>query len=130
AGRVDAFICSINVVVALRQMGAPIEVWSTDRYAPMPGQCYAALRQNVDANPDAFVKVLRGLTASVKELIAEPTGPIFERAANSFELPGTEDHAKMSAIIKTTADELWLGQGPENLMKNVPALFKSGSDIL
>ena len=130
AGRIDAFMCSVNVVVAMRQMNAPVEIWSTDRYAPMPSQGYAALRSTVESKGDLFVRVLKGLHGSVVELMEEPTGPIFARAAKDFEIPGYDDVDRLTAIVKTTADELWLSQGRENLMLNVPALWDQGLETL
>ncbi|CAH1649720.1 MULTISPECIES: ABC transporter substrate-binding protein [unclassified Chelatococcus] len=126
AGRIDCFICSINVVVALREMGSPIEVWSTDRYAPMPGQGYTATREALDKNPDQFVRILRALKGSVDELITQPTGPIFDRAAKIFEIARLDNKQELAAIVKTSADELWLSQGRDNLMRNVPKLWAEG----
>jgi NitT/TauT family transport system substrate-binding protein len=130
AGRIDAFMCSINVVVAMREMGAPVTIWSTDKYAPMPSQGYVALRSTLAEKGDLFVRVLKGLHASVTELMTEPTGPIFVRAAKDFEIPGYDDAERLTAIVKTTADELWLSQGSENLMRNVPDLWVKGLETL
>lgn len=130
ANRIDCFICSINVVVALREMGTPVEVWSTDRYAPMPSQGYVALRENLEKNPDQFVRILRALKGSVDDLMTQPTGPIFERAAKIFEIPRLDNMKELSAIVKATADELWLSQGKENLMRNVPKLWAEGLETL
>lgn len=130
AGRIDAFICSVNVVVDLRTSNAPVEVWSTDRYAPMPSQGYVTTREKLEANPDLFVRILKGLHGSVTELMTEPTGPIFARAARDFEIPGYDQVERLSAIVSTTAEELWLSEGPENLMRNVPALWEAGLETL
>lgn len=130
AGRVDCFICSVNVVVELRRNNAPIEVWSTDRYAPMPSQGYVATRNRLEEKPELFVRVLKGLHASVVELMTQPTGPIYERAAKQFEIPGYDQVDRLSAILKATADELWLSQGAENLMRNVPELWDAGLQTL
>lgn len=130
AGRVDCFICTINVVVLLREMGAPVEVWSIDRYAPMPGQGYAALRSTLDEKGELFVRILKGLHGSVQELMNEPTGPIFERAAKVFELPDSGDVKRLEAVMKATIEEKWLSEGPENLMRNVPELWAKGLETL
>lgn len=130
AGRIDCFICSINVVVALREMNAPVEVWSTDRYAPMPGQGYVVTREALEKKPDQFVRILRALTGSVNELITQPTGPIFDRAAKTFEIPRIDNKQELTAIVKTSADELWLSHGRDNLMRNVPKLWAEGLDTL
>lgn len=130
AGRVDCFMCSIAVVVELRQANAPVEIWSTDRYAPMPGQGYIALRSRVEDNPDLFVRVLKSIHASVEELMAGPVPPIFERASKEFELVRVDNPERLTALVETTANELWLAQGRENLMRNVPALWEAGRETL
>lgn len=130
AGRIDCFICSINVVVDLRTKNAPVEIWSTDRYAPMPSQGYVTTRAKLEKNSDLFVRILKGLHASVSELMNEPTGPIFARAAKVFEIPGHDQVDRLSAIVKTTASELWLSEGPKNLMRNVPELWEAGLQTL
>lgn len=130
AGRVDCFICSINVVVALRHMKADVEIWSTDRYAPMPGQCYVGVRETMEKNPEQFVRISRALKASVDEIMTQPMTPIFQRAAKDFEIPRMDKVDELSAIVKATADELWLAHGPENLMRNVPQLWSDGVEVL
>ena len=56
--------------------------------------------------------------------------PIFERAAKDFEIPGLRDVDALVAVEKVTADRLWLSEGRENLLRNVPKLWKSGVDAL
>lgn len=130
AGRVDCFICSINVVVALREMKADVEVWSTDRYAPMPSQGYVARRSVMEANGDQFVRISKAMKASVDEILTAPTAEIFQRAAKDFEIPRLDKIDELSAIVKATADELWMSQGKENLMRNVPELWAAGVETL
>ncbi|TWF49401.1 ABC transporter substrate-binding protein [Neorhizobium alkalisoli] len=129
-GRVDCFICSINVVAALRHMDAPVEIWSTDRYAPMPSQGYVAKRSVMEKNADQFVRISKALTASVNEIITQPTEMIYQRAAKDFQIPRMDKMDELVAITKATVDDLWLSQGKENLMRNVPALWASGVETL
>jgi NitT/TauT family transport system substrate-binding protein len=129
-GRVDCFIASIQVVVALERMKESVEVWSTDRYAPMPGQCYATSRDYADKNPDLLRRAMKAMQASANEILTKPLKPIFERAAKDFEIPGIKDVDALADVEKVTADKLWLSEGRENLLRNVPALWKSGADAL
>jgi NitT/TauT family transport system substrate-binding protein len=130
AGRVDCFICSIAVIVELRLANAPVEVWSTDRYAPMPGQGYVALRSRIEERPEVFTRICKSLHASVEELMTGPVPPIFERASKDFELSRIDDPVRLSAFVETTANELWLSKGRENLMRNVPELWEAGRQTL
>lgn len=129
-GRVDCFICSINVVAALRHMNAPVDIWSTDRYAPMPSQGYVAKRTVLEENEDQFVRICKALTASVNEIISEPTEMIYQRASKDFQIPRIDQMDELAAITRATVDELWLSQGKENLMRNVPPLWEQGVNTL
>jgi NitT/TauT family transport system substrate-binding protein len=129
-GRVDCFIASIQVVVALERMKENVEVWSTDRYAPMPGQCYATSHDYAERNPDLLKRAMRAMKASAEEILTKPLKPIFERAAKDFEIPGIKDVDSLADVEKVTADRLWLSEGRENVLRNVPALWKSGAEAL
>ncbi len=129
-GRVDCFMCAINVVVTLQRMNAPIEVWSTDRYAPMPSQSFVTTQQMVDQKPEVMTRITRALRASVNELMTQPARPIFERAAKDFEIPGIRDLDSLVYVTDAARERLWLSEGRENLMRNVPRLWKEGADAL
>jgi ABC-type nitrate/sulfonate/bicarbonate transport system substrate-binding protein len=129
-GRVDCFICSLNVLIALEKMNAPIVSWSTDRYAPMPGQCYVTTRDIVEKDPKVLMAVMRAMKGSVLEMLDKPLKPIFERAEKDFEIPGMRNLDLHIAIEDRVAHTLWLSQGRNNLLRNVPALWKSGVDAL
>jgi NitT/TauT family transport system substrate-binding protein len=129
-GRIDCFISSLSVVVALEQAGEKIVYWSTDRYAPMPGNIYMATPEVIAAKPDLVVRCLRSLKASVDELMTRPTGPLFERAAKDFDIPGLQKLDTQVAYLKRVVDEAWLSQGRENLLRNVPSLWASGVGAL
>jgi len=129
-GRVDCFICSINVVVTLERKGEPIVYWSMDRYAPMPGQIYMATRATVTDKPDLTVRFLRALKASVDEIMSQPLASIFARAAKQYDLPGVKDIDLTVAVQEASIKRLWLSQGRQNLMRNVPALWQSGVDAM
>ena len=77
-----------------------------------------------------FVRICKSLHASVEELIAGPVPPIFERAARDFELTRIDDPERLTAFVETTANELWLSKGRENLMRNVPELWEAGRQTL
>lgn len=129
-GRVDCFMCAINVVVTLQKMGAPIEVWSTDRYAPMPSQCFLTTRDMIDQKPDTMLRITKALKASVDEIMTSPVKPIFARAAKDFDIPGLKDMDLAAAVEEAGRDQLWLSEGRENLLRNVPRLWTEGADAL
>ena len=129
-GRVDCFIASLQVVIALEKMKEDVVVWSTDRYAPMPGQCYATSRGFAEKNPDLLKRAMAAMKDSVDEILTKPLPPIFERAAKDYDIPGIKDVAALADVEKITTERLWLSEGRDNVLRNVPRLWTSGVDAL
>ena len=122
-GRVDCFLCAIGVVVTLRRANEPIEVMSTDKYAPMPSQIFVTTRDYLQRNPEQAVRFLRAYRASCDEVMNGDKRAIFQRAARDFEIPGIRDLDTVSALIDVSIRDLWLSEGRENLYRNVPRLW-------
>jgi len=116
-------------VAALERAGEKIESWSTDKYVPMPGQCYVTTREELDHHSDRALRFLRAMRASVDELLTKPLPPIFERAAKDFDIPGIANVDHLVGSIEA-ARALWLAQGRNNLLRNVPALWEAGAAAL
>lgn len=128
-GRIDGFIATSNVVDVLRAQNAPVLAWSTDRYAPMPGQSYFATKKTIDENPAICAGFVKAMKASAEEIIKGPIEPIVDRAAAMFDIPGIRDK---SALVDTMKGDiaLWLSEGRPNLMRNIPALWQSARDAM
>lgn len=128
-GRIDCFIASVAVVAHLQELNSPMVYFSTDKYAPMPAQCYSATPESIQKNPDLIVAWLKGLRDSVNEIMTGNYLQLLERMGKSYEIPGIRN----AAALKATHDlavKLWLGQGRENLLRNVPALWAKAADVL
>ena len=121
-GRIDGFIASSNVGNALLRSGAPIEWFSTDKYAPMPSQSYFTTADIIQKSPDQVLAFVKALKASVDEIIKGPVDPLIVRASKEFEIPGIRDRA---ALVHTIDEDipLWLSHGKENLLRNIPELW-------
>lgn len=128
-GRIDGFVASTGVVTALKTAKEKIVAWSTDRYAPMPSQCYVTTNEVAEKRPELLVKALRGLKASVDQVIAGPIGPLIARASKDFDVPGSRNLAALTANMDA-AKELYFSQGRENLLRNVPKLWREGADVI
>jgi len=129
-GRIDGFIASIIVPVVLRRQNEPILAWSTDKYAPMPSQCYITTRELAERRPETVVRFLRGMRDSMNEMLTQPNRPIFERAGAQFEIPGIRDLDTVVAVSDASKQELWLAKGRENMLRNIPELWASGFESL
>ncbi|MCX7322926.1 MAG: ABC transporter substrate-binding protein [Hyphomicrobiales bacterium] len=129
-GRVDCFMASIIVPVVLQRNKEQIEVWSTDRYAPMPSQCYLTTREMIEKRPETVVRFLRAMRDSMNEMLTQPNPPIFERAARDFDIPGIRDLDTVVAVSDASKEQLWLARGRENLLRNLPDLWATGLTAL
>jgi NitT/TauT family transport system substrate-binding protein len=125
-GRVNCFISTVAVMVALQRAGEPVAVFDPDKYLPLPGQCYYAMPETLAARPAVAVNFLRAIKSSVDEMLTEPLAPLIRRAAKDFEIPGVNDIDLSVAILTTGTNELMLSAGKENLMRNVPGKWNDG----
>jgi ABC-type nitrate/sulfonate/bicarbonate transport system substrate-binding protein len=125
-GRIDCFVCTIAVVVALQRAGEKITYWSTDRYAPMPGQTYMTQRGLVERQPDLATRFLTAIKASADEIMAGPIAPIYQRAAKDYDIPHARGFDVLADVEEAIVKRLWLSQGKENLLRNMPQLFAEG----
>ncbi|HEY8580182.1 MAG TPA: ABC transporter substrate-binding protein [Beijerinckiaceae bacterium] len=128
-GRIDGFIATHVATIPLQRAGEEIVYFSSDKYSPMPNQGYHTTRGFLEKNPEAAVGFMRALKTSVDELLTKPHQPIFERAAKQFDIQGIRNMENILAISNNWPN-LLLAQGKENLLRNVPALWQSGVDVL
>lgn len=125
-GRIDGFIAAFSVAIALREASEPFEFFNTDKYAPMPSQVYATTRDVAEKEPQLVVRFLKGLKASVDDLLTQDFNGILDRISKDFEIPGIRNRAPLIAIA-AASKELWFTEGRENLLRNVPSLWDKGA---
>lgn len=128
-GRIDCFIASVAVVAHLQELNTPMVFFSTDKYAPMPAQIYSATPESIQKNPDLLVAWLKGVRDSVNEILTGDYVKLLERMGKTYEIPGIRNTAALKGTHEL-AVKLWLGQGKENLLRNVPALWAKASEVL
>jgi NitT/TauT family transport system substrate-binding protein len=128
-GRVDCFISSVAVGVALKRANAPVEVFDPDPYLPLPGQCYYAMSDTIAQRPAVIVAFLKAIRASVEEMLNEPLQPLIKRAAKDFDIPGANDLGTSEAMLKAGIGTI-LADGKENILRNLPRHWTEGCDAL
>ncbi len=129
-GRVDCFINSLGVVVALQTAGEPIVNWPTDRYAPMPSQIYVTTRELAEKSPDTVVRFLKALKSATYDMAHGDLKAIYQRANADFDIPGIAKIDELVALMRFTMSGPWTAEGPENFLRNVPALWaKADTEI-
>ena len=65
--------------------------------------------------PDYVLRVLRGLKASVDEIVAGPIEPIVVRVAKDFELPGSKDPQNLANLEAAIVKNYWLAEEPKKI---------------
>jgi len=129
-GRIDCFISPASTVIALERAGEKIVNWSPDKYVPMPGQVFMTMPSTAKAKPDLVIRFLKAMKASVDEIIQGPIEPLIRRAAKDFEFGGQSDMGALIEFNKLQVEQMWLVQGKENLLRNVPKLWELGVEEL
>jgi ABC-type nitrate/sulfonate/bicarbonate transport system substrate-binding protein len=127
-GRIDCFVTTFTVVFNLHKANAPVEVWNCERYAPAPGLVYWTRRDLVSDRADYVQRVMRGLKASVLEIIDNPIAPILQRISKDFEVPGMNDVNALAELEREMVDQLWLARGREKLLRNIAADYQAAAD--
>jgi ABC-type uncharacterized transport system permease subunit len=129
-GRIDGFICNFPIVVTLKRMGEAVEFLDIDKIQPAPGLLIFCTRETADTKPELVTGVLRAFKNSIDELLTQPLGPIFQRAAKDFDIPRMNDLDSLVAVQEAVNREQWLIDGKENLLRNSPSLWQSAADGL
>jgi ABC-type nitrate/sulfonate/bicarbonate transport system substrate-binding protein len=129
-GRIDCFFCAIGVVVTLKRANEPIEVVSTDTWAPMPSQIFLTTKEIAASKPEMVVRFLKALKGSCDEIMSDNVRRLFERASKDYEIVAIKDLDAAVALIDTMIKDLWLSEGKENLLRNVPRLWKEADASL
>jgi len=128
-GRLDAFIVSAGVPVALQAAGTPHVSWNTDDVAPIPGQCYIARRATVTQNGDVVVRFLRAVRRSLDDMLADTDLTRTLANIRSFEIAEMRNAALAPQILRNEM-QFWLTAGRENLLRNVPDRWQRGFDLM
>ena len=128
AGRIAAFFATVEGAVALKRSNAPVEIWNIDRFAPIPGGAYVVTKEFADSEPEKVSKFIRALQASVREILSEDANKILDRVEGKFEITGEKARDFRLDAVKTY-NELIMGKGAENVLKNVPSVWRASAEL-
>jgi len=128
-GRIDAYIVSAGVPVALQAANTPHVSWNTDDVAPIPGQCYIARRSTLAANGDIITRFLRAVKLSLDSMLADTD--LSKTLANlrGFEIAEMRN-ATTAPLVLRNEMQFWLTAGRENMLRNVPDRWQRGYDLM
>jgi len=128
-GRIDAYIVSAGVPIALQAAGTPHVSWNTDDVAPIPGQCYIARRRTIAQNGDMVVRFLRAVKLSLDDMLADMDLTRTLANLRGFEIAEMRN-AALAPLILRNEMQFWLTAGRENLLRNVPDRWQRGYDLM
>ena len=128
-GRIDAYIVSAGVPVALKAANERFLSWNTDDYAPIPAQCYIAKRDSLRANGDLVVRFLRAVKRSLDDMLADTDLTTTMKRLEGFEIAEMRNKAVAPLILKNEM-QYWLTAGRENMLRNVPERWQKGYDLM
>ncbi|MGK7868007.1 ABC transporter substrate-binding protein [Falsiroseomonas sp. E2-1-a20] len=128
-GRIDGYIVSAGVPIALQAANTPHVSWNTDDVAPIPGQCYIARRSTLAQNGDLVVRFLRAVKLSLDDMLAD--ADLSKTLANlrGFEIAEMRNAATAPLILRNEM-QFWLTAGRENILRNVPERWQRGYDLM
>lgn len=128
-GRIDAYIVSAGVPVALKAANERFISWNTDEYAPIPAQCYIAKRDSLRANGDLVVRFLRAVKRSLDDMLADTDLATTMKRLEGFEIAEMRNKAVAPDILRNEM-QFWLTAGRENMLRNVPERWQKGYDLM
>ncbi len=127
--RIHAFLSIPEIDVAIEMANEPLLTWNTDKYAPLPGQCYVATKESIAQDPALVEKFIKGMRGGVDDILASDPNKILDRVEKAFDIAGDKDRKARMASMKAYMD-LVLTHGRENILVNVPSAWKKGVDLM
>jgi ABC-type nitrate/sulfonate/bicarbonate transport system substrate-binding protein len=128
-GRIDCFVGGPDTLQKLLRANVPAVGWSTDKYVKTPSQIYVTTRDMVASRPDVVARFMAAIRDSVNEMLTVPLPTIFEREAKEFEMDGLGNMDEAVAAEQSFFP-LWLVEGKDNLLRNVPERWASGVSLM
>ncbi len=128
-GRIDGYIVSAGVPVALKAANERFLSWNTDEYAPIPGQCYIAKRESVRRDGPLVVSFLKAVKRSIDDMLADTDLSTTLKRIEGFEIAEMRNRAVAPDILRNEM-QFWLTAGRENILRHVPERWQKGYDLM
>ncbi|MEI8147367.1 MAG: ABC transporter substrate-binding protein, partial [Alphaproteobacteria bacterium] len=128
-GRIDGYIVSAGVPVALKAANERFLAWNTDDIAPIPGQCYIAKRESVARDGDLVVRFLRAVKKSIDDMLADTDLATTIKRIEGFEIGEMRNRAVAPDILRNEM-QFWLTAGRSNVLRHVPERWQRGYDLM
>lgn len=128
AGRLRAFMGAIDTYLRATASHANAMAFNTSKYMPLPGQVYVATDAAIAQQGPTLAAFLRGVRSAIDFIAKDETKAETLRLIRTFAVEGATDDALSVAILKAN-QELWLSEGPANILRNIPDNWARGVDL-
>ncbi len=129
-GRIDAYLVTASIAVALRKSGQPVHVWNTDEVAPTPGFCYSGKRDVIERHGALIQRYVRAVRTAMLDLIDGKVAVADAlKAMERYDMAEARNRELAAAIYKENVAFL-VADGRENLLRNVPGRWQSAYDLM
>lgn len=130
AGRIEAFFGNVSTVSRLRAENLPLYVMNVDD--GVPGQVYIGREELINDHEAEYTNFLKGVRKGVEQLLQMDDDQLIEAIrtiAEKYDVPGIEKENIALSDLKGNR-ELWVAQGEENILRNVPELWEHAQSLL
>ncbi len=128
-GRVNGFFATVENSITLLRANEPVVIWSAGKFAPMPGGAIVVRRDWATENAELATKFLRGLYASAVELLSADPTMVLDRVEKKYDLAAEKSREFRIEALKAY-NRLALAQGRENLLRNVPEVWRTAAELV
>lgn len=128
AKRIDGFMGNVSTTVKVLQVSKTAKSFAVND--GIPGQVYVAREEDIAKNADPYVRFLRACMASASAILdAKDLTPILKSIGQTYKIRGLEDEQASSLDLRQNAG-LWIANGRDNLLRNVPEYWAGGVKLM
>lgn len=130
AGRAGAFIGNTSSMIMAKS--ATDDAHAIPMDDGMPGQVYVAREDEVAASPEKFIAFLRATHRAAQEIARTPKeelDPVLEKIGSLYDVSGLDNPETAREDLYVNAQN-WIAKGEENLLRNVPEVWKEAATML
>lgn len=128
AGRIDGFMGNVSTTVKVLQVSKTAKSFAVND--GIPGQVYVAREEDIAKNVDPYVRFLRACMASASAILdAKDLTPILKSIGQTYKIRGLDDEEASALDLRQNAG-LWIANGRDNLLRNVPEYWAGGVKLM
>jgi NitT/TauT family transport system substrate-binding protein len=130
-GRIAGFIATSDTVFQLQADKQPVVAWSTDEFAPCPGQVYMTSRTTFDKDADVLVRFLRAVEDCIGAMLAtrDNLEPVVASMAKKYEIVEAKRPNKGIPVLRNGLQHTFAAPFRDKLSSS-PARWNAAYDLM